>query len=151
MQWAKGPMIGRVFLICFSAFLIGGVGLYRASLKEERAVRRARLTKFITYFGIVNIVLLSALAGSRILSAVMVVVVALGARELNCVLQRTGGGRFPLALGMGALYSVIAAGSVLFAWLSPPQNVVFVFLTVCAFDASARLLASYSESIAWHP
>ena len=132
-------MIHRILLICFSAFLIGGVGLYAASWKEERAVRHARLTKFISYFCIVNLVLLGALAGPRILSGMMIAVGILGARELYRVLFRASGGRFSLAFGMGAIYSFIAAGAVLFAWLSPPRTALFVYLIVCAFDGFSQV------------
>jgi phosphatidate cytidylyltransferase len=141
-------MILRILLICFSSFLIGGVGLYAASRKEERPVRQTRLTKFITYFCIVNLVLLCALAGHRILSGMTIVVGVLGARELYWVLPRASGGRLSLALGVGAIYSLIATGAVLFAWLSQPSTVVFVYLIVCAFDGfsqvSGQIFGSHS-------
>jgi phosphatidate cytidylyltransferase len=132
-------MIGRVLLICLTAFFAGGVGLYGASRKEGYAVRRNRLIKFITYFCIVNLILLGALAGHWILSGIMVVVTALGARELYCVLPRASGGRLSMAWGIGAIYSLIAVGAVLFVWLSPAMTTVFVYLIVCAFDGFSQV------------
>jgi len=132
-------MIGRVLLICFSAFLIGGAGLYCASWKQAPAVRRTRLTKFITYFCIVNLFVLGALAGPMVLSGLMAMVAALGARELHRVMPRAAGGGMPVEWTIGAIYLLIAAGSVLFAWLSPSGTAVFVFLVVCAFDGFSQV------------
>jgi phosphatidate cytidylyltransferase len=132
-------MIPRILLIFVSAFLIGGIGLYAASWREERPVRRTRLTKFITYFCIVSLFLSGALAGPRILSGMMIVVGILGARELYCALPRASGGRMSLALGVGAIYSMIAGGAVLFAWRSQPRVAVFVYLIVCAFDGFSQV------------
>lgn len=132
-------MICRLLFVYFSAFLIGGVGFYAANWKKELAVRRARMTKFITYFCIVSLFLLGALAGHEILSGMMIVVGVLGARELYRVLPQASGGRLSVALGMGAIYSLIAAGAVLFAWLSPPRTAEFVYLIVCAFDGFSQV------------
>jgi phosphatidate cytidylyltransferase len=132
-------MIGRVLWICFAAFLIGGAGLYGASRKVDSSVRRSRLIKFVTYFAIVYAVLLGAMAGNPILSAMMLVVVALGAHELYGVLPRASGGRLNVAWGMGAVYLLIAAGAVAFAWRSRPAVAVFVFLVVCAFDGFSQV------------
>jgi len=40
---------------------------------------------------------------------------------------------------MGAIYLLIAAGAVLFVWLSPPGKSVFEFLVVCAFDGFSQV------------
>ena len=132
-------MIARVLLICLSAFLVGGVGLYGASRKEESAVQRIRLTKFVVYFCIVNLFLLCALAGPWALGGLVTVIVALGAREIYAVLFRASGRRPPLAIAMGAIYVLIAAFSVLFVWSSLPIVTVFVYLIVCAFDGFSQV------------
>jgi phosphatidate cytidylyltransferase len=141
-------MIFRVVLIFISAFLIGGVGLYAASRKEEQAVWRARLTKFISYFCIVGLFLLGAFAGHGILTRMMMAVVILGAKELYRVLPLASGGRLSLALGMGAIYTLIAAVAVLFTWLSQPPVAVFVYLIVCAFDGFSQVTGQICGS---HP
>jgi len=132
-------MIARVFAIYIPAFLVGGVGLYAASRKSTPVVRRARLVKFITYFCIVNLVLLCALAGQWVLSALMAVIAALGAREIFRVLPRIGGGKLSLACAIGIAYSVIATAAVFFAWLSPPSIAIFVYLVVCTFDGFSQV------------
>lgn len=132
-------MISRVLLICFSAFLIGGAGLYCASYKQAPAVRRTRLIKFITYFCIVNLVVLGALAGRMVLSGIMMLVAVLGARELYGVLPRAVGGRLSVELAIGAVYLLISAGSVLFVSLSPSSTAVFIFLIVCSFDGFSQV------------
>ena len=132
-------MITLVLVIYISAFLIGGVGLYVASRKQPAEVRRARLVKFITYFCIVNVVLLAAVAGHWILSGLMTVVAVLGARELFRVLLRGSGDSLLAACAIGFLYLLIAAAAVLFVWMSPPHTAIFVWLVVCAFDGFSQV------------
>ena len=132
-------MIGRVLLVCLSAFLVGGVGLYVASRNQEPAVRRSRLTKFITYFCIVTLVVAAAFAGSAVLAGLMAVVVALGARELYRVLPQASRGHLSAALGIGAFYLLVAAGAVGFSLTAPANTAVFVYLVVCAFDGFSQV------------
>jgi phosphatidate cytidylyltransferase len=131
--------MSRVWLILWSMFAVGAVGLYGASRKVEPAVRRARLTKFVTYFCIVNFGLLGAFAGHVIFSGMMLVVAALGARELVAVLPRASGGRRSVAWAMGAAYLLIATGAVLFAWRSRPMVAAVVYLVVCVFDGFSQV------------
>src|ERR1035437_2811118 len=116
-----------------------GAGLYVASPTQPPPVRRQRLIKFITYFCIVNLVLLAALAGHWILSGLMTVIAALGARELFRVLLRASLGKLAVACAIGLLYLLIGGAAVLFAWLSSPQRAVFVWLVVCAFDGFSQV------------
>ena len=131
--------MSRVWLICWSAFVVGAVGLYGASRKVEPAVRRGRLTKFVTYFCIVNSVLLAAFAGHVVFSGMMAVVAALGARELYAVLPSASGGRRSMAWGIAALYLSIAAGAMVFAWRSRPMVAASVYLVVCTFDGFSQV------------
>ena len=129
--------MSRVFAVCLSAFVVGGIGLYLASRKAEPAVRRGRLIKFVTYFCIVNIVLLSAFAGRLVFSVVMAAIVVLGACELYAV--RGSCGRQGVAWGVGAAYVLIAAGAVLFAWRSRAAVAAVVYLVVCTFDGFSQV------------
>jgi phosphatidate cytidylyltransferase len=132
-------MIGRVLAIYVSAFLIGGVGLYAASRKQPPPVRRERLIKFIVYLCIVNIVLVAALAGHWVLSGLIALIAALGARELYRVVPRAGAGDLPLAWVIAIVYLFIAAAAVLFAWLARSSTAIFVYLVVCAFDGFSQV------------
>ena len=131
--------MSRVWLILWSMFAVGAVGRYGASRKVEPAVRRARLTKFVTYFCIVNLVLLGAFAGHVIFSAIMLAVALLGARELFTVLPAASGGRRSVAWGMGVTYVLIARGAVLFAWRARPEVAAVVYLVVCVFDGFSQV------------
>jgi len=132
-------MITRVVAIYVAAFLIGGIGLYAASRRQPAPVRRARLIKFITYFYIVNLVLLCALAGHWVFSALMTLIAILGTREIFSVLPQASGNRPPVAWVFGILYLLIAAAAVLFAWLSSPSIAIVVYLVVCAFDGFSQV------------
>jgi phosphatidate cytidylyltransferase len=140
MQRAGGFMIVRVLVTFVSAFLVGGVGLFLASRRQPPPVRRERLIKFIIYFCIVNIVLIAALAGHWILSALMTVIAALGARELFRVVLRASGGRLAVAGTIGLFYLLIGAAAVLFVWLSTPVRSIFLWLVVCAFDGFSQVV-----------
>ena len=132
-------MIGRVLLVLYPAFMLGGVGLYFASRKVEPAIRRSRLIKFVTYFCIVNLFLFAAFAGSIVFSAMMVLVSALGAGELYKLLPGAGRGRAGICLLIAAAYCLIAAGAIVFAWQTIPAVAVFVFLVVCTFDGFSQV------------
>jgi phosphatidate cytidylyltransferase len=132
-------MITRVLVISVAAFLLGGVGLFAASRKQPPLVRRARLIKFVSYFCIVGLVILAALAGHLAFTALMILIATLGARELFCVLPQASGGRPLVAWIFGILYLLIAAAAVLFALLSRPSTAVFVYLVVCAFDGFSQV------------
>jgi phosphatidate cytidylyltransferase len=132
-------MIGRVLLVLYSAFLLGGIGLYLATRKVDPSTRRSRLIKFVTYFGIVNLILFGAFAGAPVLTAMMLVVVVLGARELLALLPRAAANRPTTIFGVAIIYLLIAAGALLFAWGARPVVAVFVFLIVCTFDGFSQV------------
>ena len=131
--------MSRVWVICWSAFLVGAAGLYGASREVGSEVRRGRLIKFVTYFAIVNVVLLCAFAGRAVFGGMMLVVAGLGARELHALLPAANKGRRGLAWEAGAAYGLIAAGAVVFAWRSRPAVAAVVFLVVCGFDGFSQV------------
>lgn len=131
-------MIWRVMAIYISAFLIGGVGLYIASRKQPQPVRRERLIKFVTYFCIVNVMLIGAFAGHWFFGGLVVLIGVLGARELYGVLTRAGGS-FPLAITIALGYLVVTVAATLFAWFSTPAMAVFVYLIVSVFDGFSQV------------
>jgi phosphatidate cytidylyltransferase len=132
-------MIVRVLAIYLSAFLLGGTGLYAASRNKPDAVRRERRVKFITYFCIVNLVLLAALAGHWIFAALMAVIVVMGARELYGALPRASGGSLLRTCAIGISYALVAAAALSFAYCSLSYAAVFVYLVVCAFDGFSQV------------
>ncbi len=132
-------MIARIVVICLSAFLLGGVGLLLASLKQPADVRRSRFVKFVTYFCIVGSVLCAAVAGRWIISALVAAIVAVGAWELWRVLMRASGGSTWKAVAIGLAYLLIAGAAVGFAWLADSQSAVTVYLIVCTFDGFSQV------------
>jgi phosphatidate cytidylyltransferase len=132
-------MIVHVIVICLSAFLLGGVGLFLASLKQPSAVRRTRLVKFFNYFCIVSAVLCAALAGKSVLSALVAVIAAVGAWELYRVLMPAAGGSTLKAAAIGIAYLLVAVAAVGFAWLSNTESAVTVYLIVCTFDGFSQV------------
>ena len=64
-------MIGRILLVSVCGFLLGGLGLYLASRAADSFVRRERRTKFVSYFCIVNTVLLCAFLGTAVIGGLV--------------------------------------------------------------------------------
>lgn len=132
-------MIGKVFAFCLLAFLMGGAGLYSASRKMESSIRRDRWTKFITYFCIVHIVLLCVLLGPRVLSALILLILLIGALELYRVLHSVSGGQLLFRTGVSAGYVLLGLALLLFFSLSTKQMAVFVYLVVATFDGFSQV------------
>ena len=132
-------MMGNVIVICIAAFLSGGVGLYAASRKQQIAIRRERLIKYLTYFCIVTTVLIAATAGPWIFTGLIAVIVILGARELYRALARVAACRALIIAACAAVYLCVAAGAIAFAWLAPSTVAVFVYVVVCTFDGFSQV------------
>jgi len=132
-------MIARVIAIYSAAFLLGGIGLFFASCRQPAPVRRTRMVKFVTYFCIVNSVLLAALAGRWVFTALVILIAVTGAMELLPVLMAAAGGRRAKASIIGVVYLLICAAAVEFAWLTTSQAAIFAFLIVCTFDGFSQV------------
>jgi phosphatidate cytidylyltransferase len=132
-------MIGKVFDFCLLAFLMGGAGLYSASRKMECSIRRDRWTKFITYFCIVHIVLLCVLLGPRVLAALVLLILLIGAFELYRVLHSVSGGQLLFRTGVSAVYVLLGLALLLFFSLSTREMAVFVYLVVATFDGFSQV------------
>jgi phosphatidate cytidylyltransferase len=133
-------MIGRVIAIYTAAFLLGGIGLFFASVRQPAIVRRTRLVKFITYFCIVNSVLFAALAGRWVFAAFVFLIAAMGMRELFRVLISAAGGSRIKAFAIVIAYGTTGTAAVGFAWMSASQMAIFVFLIVCTFDGFSQVV-----------
>ena len=132
-------MIGKVLVFCLLAFLIGGAGLYWASRKIEPRIRHDRLVKFVTYFCVVAVFLLSAFGGPLVLAALMLLILLIGAYELYGVLFSVRGDRLSFRIGIGAGYFLLALALLLFVARSSTEVVVFVYLVVAAFDGFSQV------------
>jgi phosphatidate cytidylyltransferase len=132
-------MIGKVLVLCLLAFLIGGVGLYCASRKVVPFIRHDRWVKFVTYFCVVNVFLLSAFGGPTVLTALILLILLIGAFELCRVLFSIRGNRLILRTGIAAGYLLLALGLLLFVTRSTKEVVVFVYLVVATFDGFSQV------------
>jgi phosphatidate cytidylyltransferase len=132
-------MTGKVFGLCLLAFLIAGAGLYQANRKAGPSIRRDRWTKFITYFCIVHIVLLCALLGPRVLAALMLLILVIGAFELYRVLHSVRGDRVLFRTAVCVGYVFLSAALLLFFSHSTKEMAVFVYLVVGAFDGFSQV------------
>ena len=132
-------MIGRVFLLTVSAFLVGGLGIYFASRAADSFVRHDRRTKFISYFCIVHLVLLCAFLGAAVISGLMLVILTIGAYELYRVVLHASAAPIPLRTGIGVGYLFLSFGLLVFVSAAPGETIVFVYLVVAAFDGFSQV------------
>jgi phosphatidate cytidylyltransferase len=135
-------MIGKVFGFCLLAFVVGGVGLYKASRKTVPSIRRERWIKFVTYFGVVHVVLVCALLGPRVLALLVLMILLIGAFELYRALHLVSGGRLLFRTGISVGYFVLALALLLFFSLSTKEFAVFVYLVVAAFDGFSQVVGN---------
>lgn len=133
-------MIAQTYLVCLATFFAGGIGLHWASRKASASIRMERKTKFITYFLIVNAVLVAAWLGRFALLGLFAVVVLAGAHELYRVLRasRKSPSVSDALIGLG--YLLLAALLLLFIWRAEPRKVLFVYLVVAAFDGFSQVM-----------
>jgi phosphatidate cytidylyltransferase len=135
-------MIGKVFGLCLLAFLVGGVGLYKASRKKDPSIRHERWIKFITYFCVVNVVLLCSLLGPRVSTLLVLVILLIGAFELHQALHLVSGGRLLFRTGISVGYFLLALMLLLFFLLSAKELAVFVYLVVATFDGFGQVVGN---------
>jgi CDP-diglyceride synthetase len=122
----------RIALLYVSVLLLVGTGLFVANRKQASPVQRKGRIAFIVLFCIATCVLVAALVGHWIFSAVIAAIALLGGYEIYRVTRASI--KPPLAAIAIVLYLLLGAAAVLFAWRAPTLIAVFVFLVVCAFD-----------------
>lgn len=132
-------MIGKVLLVSVCGFCVGGLGLYLTSRAADSCVRRDRQTKFVSYFFIVNVVLLCVFFGTAVVSGLVLVILSLGAYEIYRALSRASAVRIPLRAGIGAGYLFLSFGLLAFVNGSAPEMLAFVYLVVAAFDGFSQV------------
>jgi phosphatidate cytidylyltransferase len=122
-------------------FVIGGVAMYFANRRVDAVTRRARWTKYGVYIVIVLVVIGSALGGTLYFLLLCVLIVGLGAYELICAAQQNSDAkkRLPMLLMSAGIYLVLAGGLLAFAYHTNATTIVWVYLTVAAFDGFSQV------------
>jgi phosphatidate cytidylyltransferase len=132
-------MTGRVVIFYFLAFLIGGAGLFGASRNVDASVRRDRWIKFVTYFCIVQIVLVSAYLGPMVLGGLVLLILLIGAFELYRAIVSAARGRWLTRAGIGAGYLLLGIALLRFVSVSTREMSIFVYLVVVTFDGFSQV------------
>lgn len=132
-------MIGKVLLVSVCGFCVGGVGLHLASQGVDSSVRRDRRTKFVSYFCLVNSVLLCAFLGKAVVSGLVFLILSVGAYELYRALWPVKALQIPLRAGIEAGYAFLSLGLLAFVAASPPEMTTFVYLVVASFDGFSQV------------
>jgi phosphatidate cytidylyltransferase len=127
-------MPGQMTAIMLGGFGIGAMLVLLASRGTPPDVRRRRWLKFTAYFIIVTAVLGCASLGRPWLAGLMLLITAAGIRELHAAGARIReNGRGPV-WPIWSVYALLSLGLFTTVLTMTPQTVVFMYLTVAAFD-----------------
>jgi len=125
-----------VFSFVLAASGVGAIGMWAGSRRADARLRRERWTKFATYIAVIDSVLLGATLGRAPFTALMLVVLCLGATELHALPHVR-----PVArVAMWAAYVLCAAGVLAFASLAAPPQIMLVYLLVALFDGFSQIV-----------
>ncbi len=127
-------MIIIVFGWVALGFLLGGFAMWQANRKADALTAKRRWTKFVVYVAIVYAVMLCAWAGTPYFFALAAAIVTLGGVEIARVCRS----QWRLALFACGAYLPIISGFLLFAAAAAPETVLFVYVTVAAFDGFSQ-------------
>jgi phosphatidate cytidylyltransferase len=122
-------------------FALGALATAAANRTSEISTQRARWLKFGTYFLIVHLVLVAAAFGHPWFTFLIGAIVLGGAFEIAHVSRERLRNRTNLpAIGLAILvYSLLAAGCMVFSLISSPGKLVFVYVIVAVLDAYSQL------------
>jgi phosphatidate cytidylyltransferase len=127
--------MGEFLRVTLPVFAAGAIAFWYAGRRVPASVRRARWTKFATYFVIVHAVLAAALAGRAAILILIGAVAAGGVAEIVSACRRVRRGT---SLVIPMLFGSIATGAVAFGASAPPLLVAYVYLIVAAFDGFSQ-------------
>jgi phosphatidate cytidylyltransferase len=120
-----------IFTIVFF-IVIGGVGMYFGNRKIDKAIARQRWKKYVAYILITTTVVLSI--WFHFFSILVIVIIAAGYYEL--ISHRRNKRYWPALI----VYSIIAAGFILYALKFKREFQFFIYLQVLAFDAFSQVV-----------
>jgi len=120
-----------IFTIIFF-IVIGGIGMYFGNRRVDTTIARQRWLKYITYILITTIIVLSI--WFYFFSILAVFIVLIGYVELARTFPANKKAWFAFIV-----YSVIAAGFIVFALKIIKQFQFFVYLQILAFDAFSQV------------
>lgn len=132
-------MIGKVLLVSVCGFCMGGVGLYLASRAVDASIRHERRTKFVSYFCIVNAVLVCTFIGKATVNGLVFLILSAGAYELYRALRPANAVRTALRAGIGTGYAFLSLGMLVFVTTSTRETTVYVYLVVATFDGFSQV------------
>lgn len=133
-------MILAILSMTTSLFIIGGVIMYATNRQADAAIRHHRWTKFGVYILIVYAVIGSALVGFFVWLAGLISliggyeIIRLYSGRKNYQTQRLQ------MIIITSLYLLLTAGLLAFSYLSSPEVIVFVYLTVAVFDGFSQVI-----------
>ena len=137
-------MVKTVYSIVIGYFLIGGLLLLYITRNKDRIAKRTNWIKYITYFIIVNIILLTIFYFPKFFPLLAFIILFRSSYELSS-LQKNGDreiGRF-FALSL-SIFAVLAFGFLYFSFLDA-NIILYVILSLQFPMRSVSSLASWQE------
>jgi len=134
-------MISAIFWFIDGSFLIGALAMYKANKNVTGPTKRNRWVKFVVYFLIVHSVILSALAGPKFFTFLVVAIILIGFYELVRVYIQRGRSRshLPIIILSFVVYLILAVGLFSFSIGSNSKTIVFLYITIVIFDGFSQV------------
>jgi phosphatidate cytidylyltransferase len=132
-------MPGQITAVTVGAFGIGAILIMLASRRTSPENRRRRWLKFSAYFLIVTAVLGCASLGRPWLAGLVLLITAAGIRELHAAGARIRENERGPVWPIWCVYALLSLGLFTTVLTTMPQTVVFLYLTVAAFDGFSEV------------
>lgn len=131
-------MIGIIYIVIFSYFVLGGIGFYFINRKKPRKQARNSWTKFGTYFIIIHILFFSIVFNSIVFRYVSLFIIGIGLFELFNLYRKEGflnSGFFVVSL---LVFIAFSMGLFRFSGMKK-ELILFVFLILSIFDSFSQI------------
>lgn len=131
-------MIGIIYIVIISYFLLGALGFYLINRKKAKAQARKNWIKFGTYFIIIHILFFSIVLGPVFFRYLSLLIIGIGLFELVTLYRKEGyksSGFFVVSLLLFAFFSV---GLFLFSGMNR-ELILFSFLILSIFDSFSQI------------
>ena len=133
-------MIGVIFLVTLPGFALGAVVMALANRRVSPEIARARWLKLVVFGLIVHAVLGAAALGRGWVVALLVLVLAIGARELAGAWRRMAA---PRPAAVWPVFVVVAALGLSAAWSLPPETFAALYVVTAAFDGFSQVTGQW--------
>lgn len=131
-------MILTIYIIILSCFLLGGIAFYVIDRQTDRETARNNRIKYITYFFIIHLLLLSIVFETMVFQFISIGIVMTGIGELIHVFWKSGCQKKTFFVFSLVIFLALSVGFIFFGFQSKGL-ILFTFLVLSLFDAFSQI------------